>query len=112
MKLEDLLQGRASWVGSLREPGPLVSSRIRLARNLRGRLFPAWAGEAECGKIWEELREALLEVPVMKPALSVQMSDLEEIDKEILFERHLISRDHLAKGWGAVSWCGKMSSWP
>lgn len=101
MNLQDLLKGRASWVGSVREPGPLVSSRIRLARNVKGSHFPSWAGEADCRRIWEELQPKLMDVPVLKPALAVQMSDLEEIDKEILFERHLISRDHMAKGVGS-----------
>ena len=101
MKLQDILEGRSAWVGSTREPGPLVSSRIRLARNLGGRFFPSWADEKERKKIWEELQGFLTNLEVLCPATGVEMSDLEDIDKEILFERHLISRDHLSKGAGS-----------
>ncbi len=101
MNLETILQGRSSWVGSARDPGPLVSSRIRLARNLNGRFFPSWAEDAERSRIWKELSEFLPGLDVLHPAAAVEMSELADIDKEILFERHLISRDHLSKGEGS-----------
>ena len=33
----------------------VISSRVRLARNLRNVPFPGWAGDEECAKVWEDV---------------------------------------------------------
>jgi protein arginine kinase len=101
VKVNELLEGSDSWLSKPRKTGSVVSSRIRLARNLRGAAYPGWAGEEECERIWQELRPILVDLESLKPAHAVEMSELDDFDKQILFERHLISRELAEKGKGS-----------
>jgi len=101
MNLEEFLTGTGGWASFGVGAGTVVSSRIRLARNIKNAAFPGWAGEEECEKIWNDLKGSLVELDTMKPALAVAMADLSSLDKQILLERHLISREHADKGKGS-----------
>ena len=71
----------------------VLMTRIRLARNLAGNSFPGWAREAQRETIFETCREALVSAPQMKRGLNVAISELSDLEKQILVERHLISRE-------------------
>src|SRR3954452_236643 len=90
---------------SARREGPhnkiVLSSRVRLARNLRGMAFPGWAKKAERVKALEQTRRAIESLPQMSEAFSESMDNLTVLDKNILVERHLISREHAAKNAGS-----------
>ena len=90
---------------SARREGPhsriVLSSRVRLARNLRGLAFPGWAKKAERIKSLELIRPAVESLPQMAGAFSESMDNLTSLDKQILVERHLISREHAAKNAGS-----------
>src|ERR1035438_4506387 len=79
----------------------VMSSRVRLARNLKGAAFPGWAKKPERIKIMETIRPAVESLPEMKDAFSEVMDNLGALDKQILVERHLISREHAAKSSGS-----------
>jgi protein arginine kinase len=79
----------------------VMSSRVRLARNLRSAAFPGWAKKPERVKILEMIRPAVESLPEMKDAFSEAMDNLVALDKQILVERHLISREHAAKSSGS-----------
>jgi len=79
----------------------VMSSRVRLARNLKGAAFPGWAKKPERIKVMEAIRPAVESLPEMKDAFSEAMDNLGALDKQILVERHLISREHAAKGSGS-----------
>jgi protein arginine kinase len=79
----------------------VMSSRVRLARNVRGAAFPGWAKKPERVKILEMIRPAVESLPEMKGAFSEAMDNLGALDKQILVERHLISREHAAKSSGS-----------
>jgi protein arginine kinase len=79
----------------------VMSSRVRLARNLRSAAFPGWAKKPERVKILEMIRPAVESLPEMKGAFSEAMDNLGALDKQILVERHLISREHAAKSSGS-----------
>jgi protein arginine kinase len=79
----------------------VMSSRVRLARNVRGAAFPGWAKKPERVKILETIRPAVESLPEMKDAFSEAMDNLGALDKQILVERHLISREHAAKNSGS-----------
>jgi protein arginine kinase len=79
----------------------VMSSRVRLARNLRGLAFPGWAKKAERIKALEVIRPAVESLPQLNLAFSETMDNLPALDKQILVERHLISREHAAKGAGS-----------
>lgn len=101
MKVEELLKHPGAWLAVGTDTGPVISSRIRLARNLLSAAYPGWAGEEECERIWQELRPLLSSLKSLAPALEIGMADLDELDKQILFERHLISREQADKGKGS-----------
>ena len=79
----------------------VMSSRVRLARNVRDAAFPGWAKKPERVKILEKIRPAVESLPEMKGAFSEAMDNLGALDKQILVERHLISREHAAKSSGS-----------
>src|ERR1700704_26583 len=90
---------------SARREGPhnkiVLSSRVRLARNLKGMAFPGWAKKAERVKALDQIRPAVESLPQMSDAFSKSMDNLTVLDKNILVERHLISREHAAKNAGS-----------
>ena len=92
-------------VESARRTGPhdriVMSSRVRLARNLRSMAFPGWAKKAERIKSLETIRTAVESLPQLTGAFSETMDNLGPLDKQILVERHLISREHAAKSAGS-----------
>jgi protein arginine kinase len=88
-----------------RRKGPydriVLSSRVRLARNLREAAFPGWAKKPERIRVMDLIRPAIEALPEMKESFSETMDSLSALDKTILVERHLISREHAAKSSGS-----------
>src|SRR6266478_4607429 len=88
-----------------RRKGPhdriVMSSRVRLARNVKDAAFPGWAKKPERVRVLELIRPAIEGLPEMKDAFSETMDSLSALDKQILVERHLISREHAAKSAGS-----------
>ncbi len=78
-----------------------MSSRVRLARNIKNVAFPGWAKKPERVKALEILRPAVETLPQMSNSFSESMDNLPTLDKQILVERHLISREHAAKSAGS-----------
>ena len=101
----DIHEFLASPAETTQRPGPhdriVLSSRVRLARNVRGLAFPGWAKKAERVKALETIRPAVENLPQMASAFSESMDNLAALDKQILVERHLISREHAAKNAGS-----------
>ena len=102
MNIHEFLSSPAE---SARREGPhnkiVLSSRVRLARNLKGLAFPGWAKKAERVKSLEQIRPAVESLSQMSDAFSESMDNLTVLDKNILVERHLISREHAAKNAGS-----------
>src|SRR5947208_16683206 len=88
-----------------RRKGPhdriVMSSRVRLARNLKEAPFPGWAKKPERIRVLELIRPVVAALPDMKESFSEAMDSLSPLDKQILVERHLISREHAAKSAGS-----------
>jgi protein arginine kinase len=79
----------------------VLSSRVRLARNIQGHLFPGWGKKADRLKSYEVIRPAVEELQALQGAFSDSMEKLSPLDKQVLVERHLISREHAARGAGS-----------
>lgn len=96
MKLDDLLHGKSEW---LKGTGPksniVISSRIRLARNLEGYPFFNWAKPGEKEAILKLVRTAVEKSKFLKKSLFLNMKDLPKIDRQFLIERHLMSPEHV-----------------
>lgn len=104
MRFSTLLKKPAEW---MRTSGPdheiVMTSRIRLARNLMGHSFPGWARKEERLELMAEVKPLVEDLAEMKEAFSEEMTNLSAIEKQVLVERHLISREHAAKGPGCAT---------
>jgi protein arginine kinase len=74
---------------------------VRLARNLEGCPFPGTAKKDQRQKVLHTILPAVQSLKVMKEGFSSAMDDLTALDKTILVERHLISREHAARNVGS-----------
>jgi protein arginine kinase len=103
VKFSNVMSTGGEW---LRGEGPhhqiVISSRVRLARNLRSRAFPGWAKKAERTAILDLIKPRVEELPEMQDSFSELLQDLSAIEKQVLVERHLISREHAAKSIGSA----------
>ncbi len=99
MKIQILLKKTSEWLnGKGPEADLVISSRIRLARNLHGQRFPWKADKKEKKKIRELVEGAAAQTTSIKDgSLFINIDDLDEIDRQFLVERHLISPE-LASG--------------
>lgn len=95
MTLDDLVRRHGSWIESGFSEGPVVSSRIRLARNLDDHSFPGWAAEEDNQAVWLQMGTIFDAMDV--PFMPFCMTDISALEKEILFERHLISNELAAE---------------
>ena len=81
----------------------LVSSRIRLARNLKGKKFAPCANSRQLEDIYQTCSEALSKVSRLRDAREYNMASVSELDREFLAETRAISKelDTSALGRGA-----------
>ena len=95
MRLDTLTNSIGEW---LRGTGPesdiVMSSRVRLARNLAQFPFVSRATEQDRADTERMLREQIASVPVGRELDYIDVGHLEEIDRRFLVERQLISREH------------------
>lgn len=104
MRFATLLKHPADWMtGHSAETSVVLTSRVRLARNLSGEPFPGWSRKSRRKKVMKEFREHLEELPVMKDGFSHELSELDSLQKQVLVERHLISREQAARNEGSAS---------
>src|SRR6201987_2456349 len=102
MKIDPILTRAGDWLsGGSRHP-IVISSRVRLARNLAKLPFPGWAKKSERVRILEEIKPEVDLLPAIKDGFSEQLNELAATEKQVLVERHLISREHAAKGMGSA----------
>ena len=98
--LETLTGRSGEW---LRGTGPeadiVMSSRIRLARNLAQFPFPNRAGERMRGEIETLLRTEIGKCPAGRTLDYLRIDNLDTLDRQFLVERQLISRE-LAENQG------------
>ena len=101
MKIDALTDSIGEW---LRGTGPesdiVMSSRVRLARNLAHFPFVSRASEQERLDTEALLRERIAASPIGASLEYIDVGHLEEIDRQFLVERQLISREH-AEAQGA-----------
>ncbi|RLD18056.1 MAG: protein arginine kinase [Caldiserica bacterium] len=97
MKLTSFLKKEANWIKEKGEDSDIiVSSRIRLARNLKNYPFPARSKKELQKKIRDEIISKIKKISYLKNSEIFLIEELTPTDKRFLVERHLISYD-LAK---------------
>lgn len=101
MKLEELARQCGEWLrGSGPESDIVISSRIRLARNLADFPFIRRCSEQDRKEVEETLRRQIASVDEWSQLSFVDVNALDRVDRQFLVERQLISREH-AEGEGA-----------
>jgi len=94
MNLSDLLNHTSEWLkGSGANSDIVISSRVRLARNIDKMPFPHWAGKKQAETVIEKARALKENVDLLKNTSFFAMSDLDSVDKQFLVERHLMSHE-------------------
>lgn len=97
MTIDDLTKGTGEW---LRGVGPMsdvvVSSRVRLARNLADQPFLTTAGQSDRTEIFRSVADAISASPMGQTDAVIDLQELDTIGCQVLVERHLISRQHAA----------------
>ncbi len=110
MAFEELLSPQGEWFtqeGLLGEV--VVSSRLRLARNLEGRKFPHHASANEQKEILEAVQRVLTSEPKFQELKFVRLKEISSLDRQFLTEHQLISAEHAASlGESAVAYDPKL----
>jgi protein arginine kinase len=95
MKLSDLTNHAGEW---LRGNGPMseivISSRIRLARNVNGFPFLTRCTRHQRQALEHKVRDTILAADLSPEVLYVDLDNAPEMDRQLLVERHLISKPH------------------
>ncbi|MDR4509258.1 MAG: protein arginine kinase [Candidatus Brocadiaceae bacterium] len=95
MKISDLADNTGEW---LRGTGPesdiVISSRIRLARNIARYPFLSRANVKQKKELEEIIRGQIKKAEIVPSIHYVNLSEITQVDRLFLVERHLISREH------------------
>ena len=84
-------QELTGWMVAEGEHADIVlSTRIRLARNLRDHLFPISASQEDANRVSEALNQAV-ETMQDHHFTGTTMEDLSPLERQILVEKHLVS---------------------
>ena len=95
MKLTDISANINEWFDG---SGPLadivISTRIRLARNIAGHKFLSRCSAAEKSEILNKLKETLMSLELGDKVFYLSVDKTSLLGRHFLVERHLISRHH------------------
>ena len=99
--IDDIAKRTGTWLSGA---GPMndivISSRIRLARNLAGFRFLTKSDTGQRNEIYRLLYDRVMHADLGCRVLFVDIEEAPELDRQVLVERHLISRQH-AEGEGS-----------
>ena len=95
MNISDLLNNQGEWLRSIGPNSDIVmSSRIRLARNLSNYPFSNWASKKEQQEVLKVAKQAIVASKKIKSSLCLDIGKIDPIDRQFLVERHLMSKEH------------------
>jgi protein arginine kinase len=96
--MEQMAKTASPWLdGREKHAESVVSSRVRLARNMAGVPFSHRARPEDLERALSLGRQALSESNTLKTGTFMLMSELDDLDRQFLVERHLISQEHSEK---------------
>lgn len=92
MKIKDLVKESGEWLkGKGANSEIVISSRVRLARNLGDIPFPHKADAKQREKVITIVLRAVEKCEFLKNSLVLNLEEIEPLDRHLLMERHLIS---------------------
>ncbi len=102
MLITPLIEAKAELTDGGLAPEPIVlSTRIRLARNLADEAFPGWADATQRSDLLDRCVESLSSLAVLKDGVFLDVSDLTDLEKQVLVERRLVSRELIESEGGS-----------
>ncbi len=94
LDLSLLPDGGVNWLDASGEhAGIVLSTRIRLARNLDGFAFGARARDGERLRVLSAIRDAVEAAPSLRENVLIRVDELGADDRLLLHERHLVSKE-------------------
>jgi protein arginine kinase len=97
MDLQLIPDGGLRWLDA---SGPLthivLSTRIRLARNLAGEVFSGRSGADGRRRVLEAVDRVWQTCPSARGGVRILMDELDPTEREVLHERHLVSKELMA----------------
>jgi protein arginine kinase len=89
-----LPDGGVGWLDASGKNADIVlSTRIRLARNVEGYAFTGRARDGERLRVLSQVREAVTSIPAMADAVMYRLDELPSTARSLLHERHLVSKE-------------------
>jgi len=89
-----LPDGGMSWLDASGPGGHIVlSTRIRLARNLQGSVFGQRARDVDRTAVLTRVEEAAAASTHLRHAITFRLDQLDRPDRQLLHERHLVSKE-------------------
>jgi len=86
--------GGVGWLSARGEHSDIVlSSRIRLARNVAGYAFTSKARDGERLRFLQRVRDSLPRVASLSSAVVLRLDEMTTNERQLLHERHLVSKD-------------------
>lgn len=102
MKVQDLIGEKSELTHSKSKPEAIVlSTRIRLARNLEKYNFPDWASIDKRKELLNLCNQEIVGLKSMEGVEKFDCGEMTEIEKGALVERHLISPEFAQRGEGS-----------
>ena len=95
MQPSELAHMSGEWLrGTGSESDIVISTRIRLARNIAGYPFTSRLGPDQQADLTELLRHHIIDNQVVPEVHYFNLNIARELDRRLLVERHLISKEH------------------
>jgi protein arginine kinase len=89
-----LPDGGVGWLDASGAHADIVlSTRIRLARNVDGYAFTGRARDGERLRVLSQVREAVTSIPSMADSVMYRLDELPSTARSLLHERHLVSKE-------------------
>src|SRR5918912_2851510 len=94
LDLSLLPDGGVSWLDASGEHSDIVlSTRVRLARNVDGFAFAGRARDGERLRVLAAVRDAVTDSATLRASVLVRVDELTPGERHLLHERHLVSKE-------------------
>lgn len=99
LDLDLIPDGGISWLdASGPESHIVLSTRVRLARNVAGRVFTGRADESTLVRNLDDVIVASRESQELHNAVVIRLDELSPLERHLLHERHLVSKELVSAG--------------
>lgn len=94
MQIRPILEAETELTDRSHTPESVVlSTRVRLARNIDETPFPGRANKSQRREILARCQDAIASLKMMEKGTVLEMQNLSDPEKQVLVERHLVSRE-------------------